>query len=312
MKKEEHTDTGDVSYTFSASELKKIKTGVILAGAALILSVGTAVYAAASMGTLRSENELYKNQLKMADQKMEALEEKTAAVEKIASDLSALVQSSGIGQTVTTGNGGTGGASTVPDQARTVAASEHGNAAAASSAVTPGDLLREMRKLDEKLDSQIKLMMTIRAKLLNQSYDTVIPTASQNTTVPDMWPVKGEISSGFGFRQSPGGIGSTYHEGVDIAGDFGTPIMATASGVVTQAGWVGGYGYLVEIKHDNGYVTRYGHNSALLVTVGQEVAKGTVVSLMGSTGNSTGPHCHYEVRINGDAVNPMYFLPANQ
>jgi murein DD-endopeptidase MepM/ murein hydrolase activator NlpD len=89
-------------------------------------------------------------------------------------------------------------------------------------------------------------------------------------------------------------------------------VEATASGVVTQAGWVAGYGNLVEIKHDGGITTRYGHNSALLVSVGQEVDQGTVIALAGSTGNSTGPHCHYEVRINGDAVDPVYFLPANQ
>ena len=124
-------------------------------------------------------------------------------------------------------------------------------------------------------------------------------------------PVKGTISSTYGFRSSPGGVGSTYHEGIDIAVDYGSPIEATASGVVTQAGWVGGYGNLVEIKHDGGLVTRYGHNSALLVSVGQEVEQGTVIALAGSTGNSTGPHCHYEVRINGDAVDPTYFLPGN-
>lgn len=311
MIKETHADTGEVSYTFTAAELKKIKIGVILAAAAVVLSVSTAVYAAASVGTLRSENNLYKNQLKMAEQKMTALEEKTKAVEKIASDLSALVQSSGAGQTATTGGRGTGGASTVPDKARTVSAADHESGVKPLSLSTPGALLKEIRLLDEKLDAQIKLIMTIRAKLLNHPFDTAFPAPPQNDTVPDMWPVKGEISSGFGFRQSPGGIGSLYHEGIDIAGDFGTPIVATASGIVTQADWVGGYGYLVEIKHDNGYVTRYGHNSALLVSVGQQVAKGAVISLMGSTGNSTGSHCHYEVRINGDAVNPMYFLPSD-
>lgn len=122
---------------------------------------------------------------------------------------------------------------------------------------------------------------------------------------------EGHHSSTYGFRSSPGGIGSTYHEGIDIAVDYGSPIEATASGVVTQAGWVGGYGNLVEIKHDGGLVTRYGHNSALLVSVGQQVEQGTVIALAGSTGNSTGPHCHYEVRINGDAVDPTYFLPGN-
>ena len=311
MIKETHAGTGNVSYTFTAAEMKKLKTGIILAAAAVVLSVSTAVYAAFSMGTLRSENELYRNQLKIAEQKMTALEEKAETVEKMAADLSAMVQSTGAGETAVTGSGGTGGAYTVPDKARTVTAADHGHAVKSLSLGTPGALLKEMRLLDEKLDAQIKLMMTIRAQLINQPFDSVFPAGLSNDTVPDIWPVKGEISSGFGFRRSPGGFGSLYHEGVDIAGDFGTPIMATAPGVVTQAGWAGDYGYLVEIKHENGYVTRYGHNSALLVSVGQRVERGTVVSLMGSTGNSTGCHCHYEVRINGDAVNPMYFLPSS-
>ena len=169
-----------------------------------------------------------------------------------------------------------------------------------------------MRKLDSRLDSQIRTMITLREELMNQTYGMQVQLLNTNATTPDIWPVKGEISSYFGYRSSPGGgIGSTYHEGMDIAGDYGLPIEATASGTVTQAGWVGGYGNLVEIKHPGGLVTRYGHNSGILVTVGQHVDQGSVIAIMGSTGNSTGPHCHYEVRVNGTAVDPLYFLPGN-
>ena len=83
----------------------------------------------------------------------------------------------------------------------------------------------------------------------------------------------------------------------------------TAAGTVTQAGWTAGYGYLVEVNHGGGIVTRYGHNSSVLVRVGQHVDQGDLIALMGSTGNSTGPHCHYEVRVNGTAVDPTMFLP---
>ncbi len=106
------------------------------------------------------------------------------------------------------------------------------------------------------------------------------------------------------------GAASAFHEGVDIADDYGTPIVATAAGTVTFAGYTeGGYGNLVEIDHGNGFVTRYGHNSAVLVTPGMTVKQGQVIALMGSTGKSTGAHVHYEVRINGSAVDPMVFLP---
>ena len=123
------------------------------------------------------------------------------------------------------------------------------------------------------------------------------------------WPTSGRITSYFGGRSSPGGIGSTNHKGIDIAGSYGTPIYAADGGTVTYAGWMGGYGYLVQISHGNGYVTYYGHNSSLLVSVGDHVYKGQQIARMGSTGNSTGNHCHFEVRYNGVAKNPLNYLP---
>lgn len=122
------------------------------------------------------------------------------------------------------------------------------------------------------------------------------------------WPTSGRITSYFGGRKSPGGIGSTNHKGIDIAVPRGTPIYAADGGTVTYAGWMSGYGYLVEINHGNGYVTRYGHNSSLTVSVGQHVYKGQQVARAGSTGNSTGNHCHFEVRYNGVAKNPLNYL----
>ena len=123
------------------------------------------------------------------------------------------------------------------------------------------------------------------------------------------WPTSGRISSYFGGRKSPGGIGSTNHKGIDIAVPRGTPIYAADGGTVTYSGWMSGYGYLVQIDHGNGYVTRYGHNSSLTVNVGQHVYKGQQVARAGSTGNSTGNHCHFEERYNGVAKNPLNYLP---
>ena len=123
------------------------------------------------------------------------------------------------------------------------------------------------------------------------------------------WPTSGRISYYFGGRKSPGGIGSTNHKGIDIAVPRGTPIYAADGGTVTYSGWMSGYGYLVQIDHGNGYVTRYGHNSSLTVSEGQHVYKGQQVARAGSTGNSTGNHCHFEVRYNGVAKNPLNYLP---
>ena len=117
-----------------------------------------------------------------------------------------------------------------------------------------------------------------------------------------VWPVNGTITSGFGMRWG------RMHEGIDIAGAGGTAIAAAAAGTVIVAGWVGGYGNMVVIDHGGGISTGYGHMSSLAVSVGQTVGQGTVVGGMGTTGHSTGVHLHFEVRVNGTAVNPLGYL----
>ena len=124
-------------------------------------------------------------------------------------------------------------------------------------------------------------------------------------TTPTGWPTDGFISSPYGLRFG----GAEFHQGIDIAADTGTPITATADGVVTAAGWSGsGYGNMVDIDHGNGVMTRYGHASAVAVTAGEQVRRGQIIAYVGSTGHSTGPHLHYEVRLNGQPVNPAPYL----
>ncbi len=131
-------------------------------------------------------------------------------------------------------------------------------------------------------------------------------------TVPVRKPVAGEIdeTSPFGIRMDPFVHEAAMHTGIDFRGDIGEPIHATAAGTVTIAGWEGGYGKMVEIDHGNGLATRYGHLSAIDVSVGDKIRIGQVVGLLGTTGRSTGPHLHYETRVNGEAVNPQKFLDA--
>ena len=117
-----------------------------------------------------------------------------------------------------------------------------------------------------------------------------------------IWPCDGVVVSGFGMRWG------RMHEGVDIGCAYGTPNRAAASGTVIYSGWLGGYGNLVVVDHGNGLSTAYAHASSLLVGVGQSVAQGETVSLVGSTGNSSGPHLHFEVRVNGQAVDPLFYL----
>lgn len=320
MQKNFDKDTGKLHLDFTAKDVKKLKIGAGIAGGVFIIALCTAIYSAYSMTSLRAENALYQNQLKMADEKLQTLDTKTKSVEKLSSQLQQLIQANNTGAASSLSgdasqdgsSGGQGGGSTVPDKANT----ETPKSEEEASSSTPGELLKHMRKLDNELNSQIRLVVNLRQTYLSQTTGQttglpvqVVKGSGVSEVTPDIWPIHGTISSYFGFRSSPGGIGSTYHEGLDIAADYGEPVLATADGSVTQAGWVSGYGNLVEIRHADGIVTRYGHNSALLVSVGQEVHQGDVISLVGSTGNSTGPHCHYEVRVNGNAVDPLYFLP---
>ena len=312
MIKEKNEETGEVKVIFSSEEFKKLKIFGGAAAVLLILSISLAGWAGYSTNALHAENELYRSQLKMADEKMQALENKAKTVEKISGQLQELVRTNGgtVPENTGMGTGGIGGASTVPDIAKTAGNKKDDDEKIAVSE-TPGELLKEMRRLDELLDKQIRLVVALRSEFMNQAYGAVSSVVNPTAETPNIWPVAGPISSYYGYRTSPGGIGSTFHEGVDLAGDYGTPISATAAGTVTKAGWVGGYGYLVEVRHADGIVTRYGHNSAVLVYEGQHVDQGSMIALMGSTGNSTGPHCHYAVRIHGEAVDPMYFLPQN-
>lgn len=123
------------------------------------------------------------------------------------------------------------------------------------------------------------------------------------------WPVNGEITSPFGWRVHPIWGTQIFHAGLDIGADYGDPVHAADGGTVVYAGWMGGYGNAVMIDHGGGMVTLYGHNSSITVGEGEQVSKGQTIALAGSTGNSTGPHCHFEVRIHGEVVSPLQYLP---
>lgn len=130
-------------------------------------------------------------------------------------------------------------------------------------------------------------------------------------TQPSLWPVNGVLSSSFGGRSDPFSGEGAFHTGVDLVAPAGTPVHATADGVITTAGWSGAYGKLVVIDHGNGLDTYYAHLSQFLVVPGQEVRRGEVIALSGGTGRATGPHMHYEVRLHGTPVNPYRYLAAS-
>ena len=150
-------------------------------------------------------------------------------------------------------------------------------------------------------------------KSLFTSWKKLDNLADGAIAVPSEKPVRtAEFTSGYGTRTDPFRGGAARHQGIDLAAPIGTAIYATADGIVSAAGWnSGGYGNLIKVDHGRGIETRYGHLSAILVSPGQHVVRGQQIARMGSTGRSTGSHLHYEVRIDGNAVNPIPFMKSN-
>ena len=164
------------------------------------------------------------------------------------------------------------------------------------------DRATQERIINENLAASKEVEQMIR----NSRYQPASPALSGGGALN--WPLGGPITSPFGWRVHPITGASRFHSGIDIGGDYGDTIHAAGAGIVSYAGWISGYGYAVIIDHGGGISTLYGHNQALLVSEGQSVSQGQAIAECGSTGNSTGPHCHFEVRVDGEPVDPMGYL----
>lgn len=157
-----------------------------------------------------------------------------------------------------------------------------------------------------RADGSFRSLFTAWKKLDQTQAPGFSPAA---IAIPSTQPVSRlDYTSNFGIRSDPFRGTAAMHAGVDIRGPVGTPIYATADGIVAESHWRGGYGNMIEIDHGKGIATRYGHMSKLIAPAGSRVKRGQLIGLMGSTGRSTGSHLHYEVRIDGRAVNPIPFL----
>ena len=165
--------------------------------------------------------------------------------------------------------------------------------------------LVDTRRTREEYLAEAEALAAQSAQLAAAIRDAQTGAGSSGTGVSEsglIWPVDGVVVSGYGMRWG------RLHEGIDITAASGTPIRAAAAGTVIHSGWLGGYGLLVVIDHGNGLATAYAHNSSNLVSVGARVEQGQTIALVGSTGNSSGPHVHFEVRVNGVAVDPLLYL----
>ncbi|MFH0977077.1 MAG: M23 family metallopeptidase [Spirochaetota bacterium] len=157
--------------------------------------------------------------------------------------------------------------------------------------------LKELQKeliCTTKTIKTVKNFIDVRSKVIND--------------IPSIIPNRGHVTSLFGWRRSPFGFGRDFHSGIDIAASPGVEIRATAPGTVISADWGGGYGYLIRLQHKYGFQTMYGHCQRLIVRQGELVRKGQIIGYVGQTGQATGNHCHYEVRLGSVAVNPYPYM----
>jgi murein DD-endopeptidase MepM/ murein hydrolase activator NlpD len=180
-----------------------------------------------------------------------------------------------------------------------------------SESTTPAVMMSSMNQLNDSiniLSSQMDIQKEELEKLLND----VDARLAYLEARPSFLPVYGRITSRFGGRKHPFSKQYQFHEGVDIATSSGTPIKATGKGVVVFSGWQGGYGKVIIISHGYGIKTRYAHNSVNLVKVGDRVNKGQIIGKVGSTGQSTGPHVHFEIEVNGRVVDPLKFIKGDK
>lgn len=171
----------------------------------------------------------------------------------------------------------------------------------------PNGMSELMEEMDHQLDSLRNGISNQEVSLVSLR-NSIVRQRLRWAFTPSIWPVKGVLTSGFGWRSSPFGVGRDFHPGIDIAGPVGIPIVATADGTVVFAGWDQGYGKSVRINNGYGFETLFGHLEQFVVYAGEKVNRGEVIGYLGNTGLSTGPHLHYEIYRDNVPVNPTRYI----
>ncbi|WP_432647443.1 peptidoglycan DD-metalloendopeptidase family protein [Mitsuokella sp.] len=294
-----------------------LKFGIASVAAGALLFVGAFSYSvystfanqsgASEIRELRQVNNIQQEQLLQLSKKANALQDEIDQLTQLENDLRRMSGASPAQDSQDDGSGDGQGA---------VSGQHDGQGGPYPQAPSFDNVSETLDNVEKSIQKRRESLLALQQELKAQQEEMGLPNgavslpgslvgSSVSVTTPTGWPARGEVSSPYGLRWN----GSDFHPGIDIANDMGTPIVATADGTVVTAGWnSGGYGNMVDIDHGNGIMTRYGHAMQVVVSVGQHVRRGQIIAYMGSTGFSTGPHVHYEVRVNGQTVNPISYL----
>lgn len=277
--------SGNTKIELSSNVVNRIKIILILLFCIICILFATITYLLLDINTKSMKIQQMQEANSLQQQEITTLSKKISELQNTMDDLDNLAKQLQVGNTVKQASGGQGGP--YPE------------------GPTISQLQNSVQQLEYRLGSKEQIASLKKRLSVALYLQQITNNTGSNSNIPSLWPTIGDISSPFGLRWG----GSDYHPGIDIASDYNSPIRATADGVVTDAGYnSGGYGNMVDINHGNGYITRYAHASSLSVHVGQNVKRGEVIGYVGSTGFSTGPHLHYEVRVNGKAIDPAGYM----
>lgn len=283
-----HDLSKKVEFTFSRAKAKALVAGLV---ASFLLFNGVSGFLASRFvgdsdkAQLEAENQALREQLAKFDTKIKSVEQKLSTLAETDNMLRLMAD-----------------LPLLPEDVRKV------GVGGTAELLPPGPFVPEAHELNDilnKLDRELELQKT--------SFREIHSKLDQNAALLEHLPTlrpcdTGYFSSGFGVRHDPFTKKATHHDGLDISAPRGTPVMSTAAGTVIYAGRYYNYGQFIVVDHGGGYQTAYGHLHKILVRKGQKITKGMVIGQVGSTGRSTAPHLHYEVRVNGIAVNPMDYV----
>ncbi len=304
-------DDGDTKSIRLPARILKFGIASVAAGALLLVGAFSySVYStfanqsgASEIRELRQVNNIQQEQLLQLSKKANALQDEIDQLTQLENDLRRVSGASPMQDSQDDGSGDVSG-------------QHDGQGGPYPQTPSLDNVSETLDNVEKNIQKRRESLLALQQELKAQQEEMGLPNgavslpgslvgSSVSVTTPTGWPARGEVSSPYGLRWN----GSDFHPGIDIANDMGTPIVATADGKVVTAGWnSGGYGNMVDIDHGNGIMTRYGHAMQVVVSVGQHVRRGQIIAYMGSTGFSTGPHVHYEVRVNGQTVNPISYL----
>lgn len=287
---------------------QKLKTLCLLLGIGLVLALGAAGKLYTDLATYRANQAEFSEYQKTKTEQQEKLDKLLQDNEKMLRDITEInnlekkLRRAIIRDTDANKLGSSLGTSTSLETAPSSGYTAKGGSKGAMTGLVAMQTLEAQNK-------NIQQLLTSSKQSVSELLGEMEGRSGTLAAFPDRWPTEGGvITSVYGSRMDPIAFGTEFHEGIDIAVEFGTPIYASGAGTVEQAGRNGGYGNYIRINHGNGYQTAYGHMSALVAREGQQIAKGEIIGFAGSTGYSTGPHLHFEVLSEGMNIDPYFVI----